>query len=81
MVFNATFKNSLLFYFIHDAQTETNECQALSQTRKARRRHSNLRHFQKYFFYIVTVNFIGGGNRSSQTNPPTCRKLLTNFIT
>ena len=25
--------------------------------------------------------FIGGGNRSTQRKPPTCRKSLTNFIT
>ena len=30
------------------------------------------------FIYIFAVNFIGGGNRR---NPPTCRKLLPNFIT
>jgi len=24
--------------------------------------------------YIVAVSFIGGGNRSTRTNPPTCRK-------
>jgi hypothetical protein len=27
------------------------------------------------------VGFIGGGNRSTQRKPPTCRKSLTNFIT
>jgi len=40
-----------------------------------------LRHFQQYFSYIVTVSFIGGGNRSIQRKPPTCRKSLTTFIT
>jgi hypothetical protein len=30
---------------------------------------------------MVTVSFIGGGNRSAQRKQPTCRKLLTNFIT
>jgi hypothetical protein len=34
--------------------------------------------FQQYFSYIVTVSFIGEGNRRK---PPTSRKLLTNFIT
>jgi hypothetical protein len=29
----------------------------------------------------VTVSFIGGGNRRTQTKPPTCCKSLTNFIT
>jgi len=29
----------------------------------------------------VVVSFIGGGNRSTQRKPPTCRKSLTNFIT
>ena len=32
--------------------------------------------FQLYF----GGNFIGGGNRSTQREPPTCRKSLTNFI-
>jgi hypothetical protein len=35
-------------------------------------------HFQQYFSYIVSVSFIGGGNRRKS---PTCRKSLTNFIT
>ena len=26
------------------------------------------RHFQQYISYIVTVNFIGGGNRSTREN-------------
>jgi hypothetical protein len=38
-------------------------------------------HFQQYFSYIVAVSFIGGGNRSTRRNPPTCHKSLTNFIT
>jgi hypothetical protein len=29
----------------------------------------------------VEVSFIGGGNRSTRRNPPTCRKSLTNLIT
>ena len=29
----------------------------------------------------MVVSLIGGGNRSTQRNPPTCRKLLTNFTT
>ena len=33
------------------------------------------RHFQQYFKYI------GGGNQSTRIKSPTCRKLLTNFIT
>jgi hypothetical protein len=37
--------------------------------------------FQQYFSYIVAVSFIGGGNRSTRRNPPTCHKSLTNFIT
>jgi len=28
----------------------------------------------------MTDSFIGGGNRSTRRKPPTCRKLLTNFI-
>jgi hypothetical protein len=39
------------------------------------------RHFQQYFSYIVAVSFIHGGNRKTRSNPPTYRKLLTNFIT
>jgi len=39
-----------------------------------------LHHFQQYFSYIVTVSFIGGGNRTTRRKPPTCRKPLTNFI-
>jgi hypothetical protein len=31
--------------------------------------------------YIVTVSFIGGGNRNTWRKSPTCRKSLTNFIT
>jgi hypothetical protein len=34
-----------------------------------------------YFSYIVAVRFIGGGKRSTQRKPPTCRKWLTNLIT
>ena len=30
--------------------------------------------------YIIAVSFIGGGNRSTRRKPPTCLKLLTNFI-
>ena len=33
------------------------------------------------YMYIEAVNFIGGGNRSTQRKPLTCRKSLTNFIT
>ena len=39
------------------------------------------RHFQQYFCCIVSVSFIGGGNRRTRRKPPTCRKALTNFIT
>jgi len=39
------------------------------------------RHFQQYVSYIVAISFIGGGHRSTQRNPQTCRKSLTNFIT
>jgi hypothetical protein len=35
-----------------------------------------LRHFQKYFSYILAVSFIGGWN---WRKPPTCRKLPTNY--
>ena len=38
-------------------------------------------HVQQYFNYTVLVSFIGGGNRSTRSKPPTCRKSLTNFIT
>jgi hypothetical protein len=38
-----------------------------------------LRHFQRYFSYLVVVSFIGGRNRSTQRQPPTCRISLTNF--
>jgi len=38
--------------------------------------------FQQYFSYIVvSVSFIGRGNRSSQRKLLACRKSLTNFIT
>jgi len=39
------------------------------------------RHFQQCFSYFVAVSFIGEGNQSSRRKPPTCRKLLANFIT
>jgi hypothetical protein len=39
------------------------------------------RGFDQYVSYIVGVSFIGGANRSTRRKPPTCRKLLTNFIT
>jgi len=39
------------------------------------------RHFQQYSSYIVAVNIIGGGNRSTRGKPMTCRMSLTNFIT
>jgi hypothetical protein len=35
---------------------------------------------KKYFSYIVSVCFIGGGNRSTRRKPLTCHKSLTNFI-
>ena len=35
--------------------------------------------FNTTFSYIVAVSFIGGGNRSTQRKPQTCRKSLTNF--
>jgi len=37
--------------------------------------------FNATFSYIVAVSIIGGGNRSTQRKPLTCRKSLTNFIT
>ena len=43
--------------------------------------YSIYRRFQQYFSYIVVVSFIGGGNRSTQRNPSTCRKSLINVIT
>ena len=39
------------------------------------------RHFQQYFSYIVAVNFMCGGIRSTQRKPPTCLKSQANFIT
>jgi hypothetical protein len=36
------------------------------------------RHFQQYFCNIVTVSFIGRGNRDTRRKPPTCRMSLTN---
>jgi hypothetical protein len=40
-------------------------------------------HFQQYFSYIVAVSFISGENleyqEKTRRQPPTCRKLLTNF--
>jgi hypothetical protein len=39
------------------------------------------RHIQQYFSYIVAVSFIGGGNRYTLREPPTCHKSLTNHIT
>jgi hypothetical protein len=43
----------------------------------------NKNSLQETFFShaIVAVSFIGGGNRSTQWKPPTCRKSPTNFIT
>jgi len=38
-------------------------------------------HFQQYLSYMVAASFIGGGNQSTWRKPPTCRELLTNFIT
>jgi hypothetical protein len=32
-------------------------------------------------FQLYRGGFIGGGNRSTQRKPPTCRKSLTNVIT
>jgi hypothetical protein len=39
------------------------------------------RHFQQYFSYIEAVSFIDGGNWSTRSKPPACRKSLANFIT
>jgi len=36
---------------------------------------------KQYFSYISEVSFIGGGNRKTWRQPPTCWKSLTNFIT
>ena len=38
------------------------------------------RHFQQYSSYILAVNFICGGNWSTQRKPTTCRKSLTNLF-
>jgi len=38
-------------------------------------------HFKQYFSYFAAVGVIGGGNRSTQRKPTTCRKTLTNLIT
>ena len=38
-------------------------------------------HFNNIVSYIMVVSFIGGGNRSIQRKPLTCRKSLTNLIT
>jgi len=38
------------------------------------------RHFQQYSSYIVAVNFICGGNRSTRRKRTTCRKSLTNLF-
>jgi hypothetical protein len=35
-------------------------------------------HLKQYFSYIVTVSFLGGGNRSTQRKPPT--KLSHNVV-
>ena len=37
-------------------------------------------HLQRYFSYIVAVNFIGGGNRSTRRKPSICSKSLINFL-
>ena len=36
---------------------------------------------QLYFHYIVNVIIIGGGNQTTQRNPSTCPKWMTNFTT
>jgi hypothetical protein len=33
------------------------------------------------FTTTIAVSFIGGGKQSTWRKPPTCLKLLTNFIT
>jgi len=38
----------------------------------------NMQYFN-YKMYIAAVICYGGGNRSTQRKPPTCRKSLTNF--
>jgi hypothetical protein len=32
-----------------------------------------------FMVYIVVVSFIGGGNRSTRSKSPTCRRSLTNL--
>ena len=39
------------------------------------------RHIQQYFSYVMPVNLIGGGNRSTLKKPSTYRKSMTNCIT
>jgi len=36
-------------------------------------------HIQPYFSHIISVSFIGGGNRSTRRKPPTWHKSLTSF--
>jgi hypothetical protein len=40
-----------------------------------------LRHFQKYFSFIMATSFSGGRSRSTRREPPTMDKQLVNFIT
>jgi len=40
-----------------------------------------LRHFQRYFSYIMATSFSGGRSRSTRRGPPTMGKQLVNFIT
>ena len=37
--------------------------------------------FNATFSYIVAVSFIGGENRNTRRQPPTCHKSPTSFIT
>ena len=84
MVFNTTFKNIsvILWWLVLLEETGENHRPATSVVVVGcGSMVFNATFKSTIFSYIMAVNSIGGGNRSTRRKPPTCRNALTNFIT
>jgi len=80
MVFNATFNNISVISWQKKTPNRIGVCVQDIERIRVRGMVFNAT-FNNISVNIVAVSFIGGGNRSTRRKPPTCRKLLTNFIT
>jgi hypothetical protein len=73
-----TFKILWIFPILHNQNPNTT-LKVHTTTRKDWRNRKQVTKQKKYFSYIVTVSFIGGGNRSARRKPLTCCKNQVNF--